>query len=299
MEETIPDKVTAIISLYQSKDITSDESLQNRNRIVDSIEKLCQSKAAMNGGECSVVPASMNLGDAFRLEVPVDNIHIIRDILEQAKEDMSAKMCAGVGHDLIEAKYATEHAIHEGPGTIKVYHPDMEAPEEESSEELTKADGGKSEAIKLLSKIKASLPVFEQMKQTRPDLYNQAVTMMQGMIQAVAEQKGLELKESEDKDTAAIEQLIEQFQQQYDESEDEEAKQALADQSQNQPSEQPRKEEDEEPQTLRSGLSQQLLDHVWEQSFKKKQHERPDFSNEDDPDFANALYDVIMSDDNA
>jgi len=294
MEETIPDKVVAIIRIYKDHLIDSEGDLVARNQMVEEVGKLCQSCASNHGGQSTRIPASMGIGDAFKIEIDVQSVEIVRDIVEQAGDDMNVRLCAGVGHDIVEAKYAVENAEHEGPRSIKVYHPDMEESSEESSEDMNKSEGGKSEAIKLLDKIKASLPVFEQMKQERPELYQQAIVMMEGMIQAVAEQKGIELKESDGDDAARIEYIIAQFQRQHDESENEEVAGSLADQVSVHPKEEPQAERS--PESFGHGFSQQFLDSVWRNSTKDKDEaeERPDFDGTDDPEFGNALFDVIM-----
>lgn len=293
MEETQTDKIVALVTLYRKRNIDSDDDLRDRNKSIDTIDRLCHGIIISHGGMVTSVPASLGIGDAFKLDVPVAEIPILKDIVEQAHDDYNLKICMGVGHDIVEAKYAIENALKEGPGTIRIYHPSMEEFSEEESTKLDKSEDDRSQAIQLLDKIKANLPVFEQMKTQAPELYQQAMEMMQSMIQAVASKKGINLDADQNQiDAHAIQNMVDKLQSQYDQADNDEAAEAIEDHK-------PEQEVSpahiaEGPSVLRAGLPKDLLKEVMSNRNQKKNDERPDFSDNDDPKFSEALYDLIM-----
>lgn len=300
MEETQTDKIVALVSIYRKRKIDDDDDLRDRNKSIDTIDRLCHGIIVSHGGTVTPVPASLGIGDAFKLDVPVEEIPILRNIVDQAHDDHDLKVCMGVGHDIVEAKYAVENAIKDGPGTIRIYHPDMEEHSDEDSsnydhckdKKINKSEDDRDQAMQLLDKIKSSLPIFEQMKTQAPELYQQSLEMMQSMIQAVAAKKGINLDVDKDQlDAKAIQGMTDHLQNQYDQADNDEAAGEVEDQ-QAQQQDQPPVPVADGPDVLRARLPQDLLNEIMS-GKSEKQDEHPDFSDSDDPKFAQELHNLL------
>jgi hypothetical protein len=287
MEESQTDKVVAIVSVYLSNQIKDDDDLRDQNMYVSRLEKLCHAVVVSKGGQVTPVPAAMGMGDAFKLDIPVDEITCVKQLVCQAKEDESLRLCVGLGHDIVEAKYALEHAMLEGPCSIVVYHPDMEP-----KEEVKKSEPEREKALQILQTIKQNMQVFEKMKQENPQMYSHVLETLKGLVQAVGSKKGHADKINNTGDN--IQDLIDNVQSGYEDDDQDAAQEAVdALPKPDAVPQQPQPAEEQQPQV---GLNKQLLAAALRQGGKTDDS-RPDFSDSEDPEFMEALYDVIMSGD--
>ena len=295
------DKIIAIASVCRPSKIDNADSLDEYNKQLNRLEKLCHAVIGSKGGTIDRLPANMGVGDGFELSIPVDHAEALRELVDRSFQESELHTVIGVGHDVIEAKIAAKYAKESGAhDDIIVYHPDMQMLEES---QMTKAEPDEEEqkdikdpiehAKQVLASIKENMPMFEAMREERPEVYKAVVETLKSLVEAVADQK-----EEEQKHADKGQQSIDKESQKREDKESKEFQGEVASQSKQVESSREVKPSPEgESQIVGSGIDSSILQAIANNQQEVEvgnSHydpliEKDNYDDEEDPQFAKKL----------
>lgn len=130
-------------------------------------------------------------------ELPVDNVECLREIVDQIAHTLPLRCNVGVGEDSRCAMAALKQGKAEKK-PIKVYTKELGDQPVEKSEDLSKADEPDFQPIDHLDKqkleaavqsLQQNKPLFDQMKQSAPELYQAVVAVAMSLAEIVEADK--------------------------------------------------------------------------------------------------------------
>lgn len=141
------------------------------------------------------------------VQLPIEAAEVLREIHEHLQNDVGIKPEIGVGEDSHQAAQAMAFAKENAPGSIKVYSPDMEEESSESVKEPEVAVGpddfiakaeqpyqsvspeDKQKIGQTLAMIQQNKELFDQMRQSSPEIYASIVGVVQSLTQMIEHDK--------------------------------------------------------------------------------------------------------------
>lgn len=197
-------KIVAIVAVHDSiESIDNDlDLIAQKTQKYEQARRLVETLAASKGGRV----IGMVQGNDI-VELPIEAAEVLKEIHHRLKEELNIHTEIGVGEDSKQATEALKYAQENAPASIKVYDPDMnEELSEPHVEEQSVAVGPddvmtKSERYQAITPedkqkigqtlmiIQQNQPLFQQMKQQSPEVYQSIVGVVQSLTEIIQQDK--------------------------------------------------------------------------------------------------------------